>query len=382
VNTEYIIRQATIEDKSRLFDFIQQAWKESSPYQIPHRWQWLYINNPYIVGKSLPIWIARDGDRIVGHTAAMAVPLKINDQVYTAGWSVSTLVLPEYRGKELGYLLQKANQEAWPIFMSLSMTSANRYIKMKLGGAAGPKVSNFSFRFRYSGEKLSSALERRWGNYFSCLGMKRGLAYSLGSWIARILNVKLRIEQYSRCIKRKSIAVEQDIMIQEIDRFDETLDAELEQFMIPYNVAVMRTRCYLNWKFVDQPHMNYKIFLARRGNQFVGYVILRSGKPPLENHYGVIAEIIANCEDVTTFKCLLSFSIKHFHREKVEQVIVSTTVPKWQELLLQFGFQKTGETIPVIHCSDKVLQEEVLKDGTSWLLSRGDHDWDQFPSRM
>ena len=212
--------------------------------------------------------------------------------------------------------------------------------------------------------------------------MKRRPAYSLGNWIAKILNAKLRIEQYFRCIKRKSIAVEQRILIQQIDRFDEALDAELEKFLRPYGVAVLRTSLYLNWKFVDQPHMNYRIFLARRGNQFVGYVILRSGEPPLENHYGVIAEIMTNYDDINTFKHLLSFSIKHLHIEKVEQVIVSTTVPKWQELLLQFGFQKTGETVPVIHCSDKMLQKDVLEDGESWLLSRGDHDWDQFPSRM
>ena len=382
MNAEYIIRQATIEDKSRLFDFIQQAWKERAPYQIPHRWHWLYIDNPYRIKECLPVWMSCDGDRIVGHTAAMVVPLKIKNQVYTTGWSVNTLVLLEYRGKKLGYHLQKANQEAWPIFMSLSMTSANRRIKMKLGGAAGPKVSNFSFRFRYSGEKLSSALERRWGNYFSGLGVKRRPAYSLGNWIAKILNAKLRVEQHSSCFKPKSIAVEQDIMIQEIDRFDETLDVELEQFMRPYSVAVLRTSRYLNWKFVDQPHMNYRLFLARSGGKVKGYIVLRSGRPPLENHYGVIAEIITNCEDITTFKHLLSFSIKHFHGEKVEQIIISTTVPKWQELLLQFGFQKTGGTVPVIHCSDKVLQEDILGHGKSWLLSRGDHDWDQFPSRM
>ena len=377
-----IIRQATIEDKPRLFDFIQHSWKKRAAYQIPHRWQWLYISNPYRIDENLPIWIACDGERVVGHTAAMAIPLKIKDQMYIAGWSVNTLVLPEYRGKKLGYRLQKANQEAWPVFMSLSMTSTNRRIKMKLGGVNGPKVSNFSLRLRYSGEKLTLALEQRWENYLPGLGMNRRLAYFLGSSLERMLNAKLRIGRWLSRFTRKVMSVKQNILVQEIDRFDEALDVELEQFMKPYSVAVLRTSRYLNWKFVDQPHMKYKLFLARSDKQLLGYVILRSGEPPLENHYGVITEIMTNYEDLTTFKHLLSFSIKLFQRDKVEQIIISTTVPKWQELLLQFGFQKMGETIPVIHCSDKVLQKDVLKNGTSWLLSRGDHDWDQFPSRM
>jgi len=308
--------------------------------------------------------------------------LQIGSQIYTAGWSVNTLVLPEYREKKLGYHLQKANQEAWPVFMSLSMTSPNRRIKMKLGGVAGPKVSNLSFRFHYSGEKLSLALEQLWRKYFPRLSVKRRPAYLLGNWIAKILNAKLTVKQYSDYFKPKPITVEQDSMIQEIDRFDEALDAELEEFMRPYSVAVLRTSRYLNWKFVDQPHMDYRLFLARSRGKVKGYIVLRSGRPPLENHYGVIAEIITNYEDTTTFAHLLSFSIKHFHREKVEQVIVSTTVSEWRELLLQFGFQETGETVPVFHCYDKMLQKDVLEDRARWLLSRGDHDWDQFPSKM
>ena len=302
--------------------------------------------------------------------------------MYIAGWSVNTLVLPEYRGKKLGYRLQKANQEAWPVFMSLSMTSTNRRIKMKLGGVNGPKVSNFSLRLRYSAEKLTVALEQRWENYFSGLGMNKRLAYFLGSSLERMLNAKLGIGRWLSRFTRKVMSVKKNILMQQIDRFDESLDVALEQFMKPYSVAVLRTSRYLNWKFVDQPHMKYKLFLATSDTQVLGYVILRSGEPPLENHYGVITEIMTNYEDVNTLKHLLSFSIKHFQRDKVEQIIISTTVPKWQELLWQFGFQKMGETIPVIHCSDKVLQKDVLKNGTSWLLSRGDHDWDQFPSRM
>ena len=376
------VRQAVNSDKELLFDFIRVNWKERAVYQVPHRWRWLYVDNPFKVDNQLPIWIVVDGEHIVGHTAAMIVPLKIGEEVYPAAWSVNTVVVPEYRGRELGYHLQKANQDAWLVFMSLSMTKANRHIKMKLGGIKGASVSNFVIRFRYDRSKIGLALERRLEKYLLFSGISRAVARILGVVSTVVLNIRLKVIRRLRFFKGRIQEKGRGIRIEEIERFDEALDPILEGFMKPYKVAVFRTSRYLNWKFAEQPDINYRLFLAKSGEQTSGYMILRSGRPELENHYGVIAEFIANPEDRKTMEALLLFATEYFQKENVEKVIISTTVPGFQESFIRFGFRKVSETVPVIYCSDKVCDNATIGDKTDWLLSRGDHDWDQFPSKM
>ena len=127
------VRRATIEDQNAIFEFIKMAYVGRWQYKIPERWQWEFIDNPFLFDDGLPIWIAVEEDgSVVGQTCALVEPIKIGEEVHKVGWSVDTFLLPEYRGQGIGFQLQKANDQANEIFMSLSMSKANRRIKSGL----------------------------------------------------------------------------------------------------------------------------------------------------------------------------------------------------------------------------------------------------------
>ena len=75
------IRQATLSDKERIFDFLANAYQEMSCYKYPERWEWEYQHNPFVKDQNLPIWIAvENGEKIVGQICVMVEPLKIGTQ--------------------------------------------------------------------------------------------------------------------------------------------------------------------------------------------------------------------------------------------------------------------------------------------------------------
>ncbi len=378
------VRQAGEKDKKALFDFISVAWKNRALYQIPRRWKWLYEDNPFKKDERLPIWIALDGNRVVGHTAAMIVPLKVGEKVYNVAWSINTIVLSEYRGRGLGYELQKANQEAVKIFMSLSMTQANRRIKARLGAVPGPVVSNFFLRLRWVSQKVKESLQERFENkgFLGKLLFQILYIYQIDKIITLVENIQLKAVSFAVSSSTGKIEAPKDIAIKEIDRFRPEIDPILESFLEEFKVSVVRTSRYLNWKFVDQPHIKYRIFIAEVDSKIAGYMMIRTGKQPLENHYGVILDIVSSPNDARIISSLLWFAIKQLQKEKAEGIIISTTVSAVEQALYKFGFKKTSETVPMVYCSDDIPDKEILVDGSGWLLSRGDHDWDQFPSRM
>ena len=157
-----MIKRAHRNDIPKIFKFIKTHWKNRSKYQVPKRWKWLFELNPFLKeNNKLPIWLSLYGKNIIGHTAAMVVPLKINGATYQAGWSIMTLVHSKHRGKKIGYYLQKNNQKAWPIFMSLSMSKANRNIKIKLGGRECLSINILKLRISMSLKTFEQGLYRR-----------------------------------------------------------------------------------------------------------------------------------------------------------------------------------------------------------------------------
>ncbi|HNB55270.1 MAG TPA: GNAT family N-acetyltransferase, partial [Anaerolineales bacterium] len=163
---EILVRQATLADKTALFDFLRQAYPERSQYKFPERWEWEFEKNPFARGTlfvrgRLPIWIALDGVRVVGQSCALVEPLVVHGQETRVGWGVDFFVLPEYRGQGLGTRLQQANDTSHEIFMSLSMAAAASRIKANIGLQPLPPVPLLMKIVRHDPESVLKTLAAR-----------------------------------------------------------------------------------------------------------------------------------------------------------------------------------------------------------------------------
>ncbi len=372
------VRQATLADQAEIFAFIRQAYPGRWEFKIPDRWIWEYVDNPFLEAGDPPIWIAVDEyGKVVGQTCAMIEPLQLGEKIYPVGWSVDTFLLPAYRGQGIGYRLQKANDEANPIFMSLSMSAANRRIKIKQGSTALPPVRAFerpvrfrpdavvvAFHDRLAG--LSENRRRQAGRLFA----SSGLQYGLASWMTW---------RTHRADQKRSIGIDPTITVTEVAAFDESSDALWQKVSPHFQAAVVRDQVYLNWKYVQQPHGDYIRLAAHRKGTLCGHLILRRARPP-EPEVGIFVDLFAEPPDTTTHLTLIAAGIRRFRQAGVAYLTAATSVSAYQEALRAMGFRKTKDVIPTIHYRSTDQDAKPDLASLSWLLGRGDHDWDQYPN--
>ena len=53
------VRQATLDDKQKIFEFIRLAYPNRWKYKIPERWEWEFELNPFCPPGQLPIWMMK-----------------------------------------------------------------------------------------------------------------------------------------------------------------------------------------------------------------------------------------------------------------------------------------------------------------------------------
>jgi len=368
-----MIKRATLEDKPEIYRFIQKAYIIIWQYRIPDRWEWEFLKNPHLGNADLPIFIAVDSDgKVVGQSCAMIEKVKIGSEIYKLGWGVDAFVLPEYRGQGIGMQLQIANDEAQVIFMSLSMAKAVRRMKVRLGSTPIDPIPVYrryqrfsSDVFRNTGAKniVQDQLFRKCRLIIRLIKILATRFYLIiRNFLSDILN---------RHLFQKTV---QSLVLTEVELFPDDIDQLWEKLNPKFYAIIKRDKIHLNWKYVDQPNMDYLKVIARKEGKICGYMILRNGRYP-ERKFGMLSDIFVDPEDNQTIRYFLNYAMDHFRKEKVTEIIAATTIQQYQQFLKKFGFIKTGEEFPVIHSIVDGLKVEPDK----WFLGNSDHDWDQYP---
>ena len=355
--------------------FIKKAYKRMADYKIPDRWNWEFLLNPFWNNKEkLPIWIALDNNKIVGQNCGMIVPLKTGNKIINAAWSVDTIVLPEYRGLGIGTKLQKASGEYYDVFMSLSMSKVNRIVKEKIGSVSLTPVPVFWKFLKINSIFLNKFLFVKTINYPFLRKIYNVICgiFKIHFILPLFLNFCILILNIIKRSKKKK----QKTKIYKIKKFDETIDVLWEHTEKKYNIIVKRTHEYLNWKYVNQPGMNYSIYLAKQDNIIKGYIVFRkNSKEELE--FGMITDLYTAEDDTDTMDDLIIFAEKYFKNLKntVSIIECATNGTHIQSRFLKKNYFKVNEYVPMFYSKDKNISKNIINN--KWFLNKGDHDWDR-----
>ena len=375
MSLEYEVRQVVANDRQAVSEFLDTALRGHDRY--PERWEWLNLYNPFIPqGYGIPAWIALAQGKIIGHTGAMLVRLKIGSNSHLAAWSVDTMVLPEMRGSGVGKRLQAANQEANRIFMSLVMSAANRAIKKKLGGYEGPAPSLYYYTRRILPSALFANIQlkarSRWGKVGKCLlalcdhlGVGRGVA----GLLARLIGIHQRRDVFAA----RNHALE---LVPVAGRFALEADTIWAKIRERYTFTVERNSTYLNWKYVEQPFMDHQRYCVCSKDGIVGILVLRKGTPP-EPPIGVISECLLLDNSTDACAEVLRYATNILLEQGVIGIWGAGSEPAVDAALAGLGFLRVGRDSIIFHGVDVSILGMAPYKAT--LLSKGDHDWDQYP---
>lgn len=374
------IRQIVPDDETSLPNFFSRVYgEENLRYRYPERWRWLCLNNPFIPSHfGLPAWIALCGGEIVGYIGAMFVPCQIAGSKCIELWAVDLVVSPQHRGKGIASRLMKTVMEAHEVFLALTMVPESRHMIRKHGGKEGPKAEVYVHVRKIERKRLFTAARGRLAQKSGPTAAKYAwgaITATGGPWLfAKACEFSLKARQRRKMTPRTPLTTN---MSRVDGRFGREADELWESFGQRFDLAIVRGRDYLNWKYLDQPGTRYECFYGAREGKIRGLVIFRMGLSP-EPRVGVIADVIWADRDDGIVVDLLKFALDSLYRENAIGVYSASSVPVVVDALERLGFLHVANEALCMYSRTGLTNR--LGENAQVLLSKADHDWDQYPS--
>ena len=370
-----VVRKACRSDRPAIARFIEDAYGERAQYKAAPRWTWQFIDNPFgrRIGEEVPVWVAVDGDRVVGQIAVQNARLQVEGQTFEAGWAVDIMILRSHRGTGIGHRLHDAVANDVDILMALTMAQASRRMAERQGHVALAEVHQLTRWVRLDAGSVRRYLllrtsYHRWAHVAARLSCN---IFQFHRLFPHLVNPSLRLRDFLKR-SRKS---RDNTSIVEVDFFGSDIDDLWARTGGDYPVIFPRDAQFLNWRFVDCPEPTYRRFVAERGGRVVGYVVLRHAEP-VELPQGIIVDLYAARHDVQTIDELVRHSLAFFGNN-VSSVDCGTSVVEFEAVLRKHGFFRTRAHHPTCVCRDSGLRDRLAQLRNDWFFSKGDHDWDQ-----
>jgi hypothetical protein len=320
------------------------------------QWHWMFWENPAGDGY---IWLADDNGRIVGHSAAMPVMVKMGTKTIRSRIGSNSMTHPDYRGQGMFTTINK-NRNAE--LAKNGITIASDY---------GGKSPAFPISAKYFGAFLvctTKALVKPY-NWRNVLRMKfhNPLLVNFG-----VLGGTLVQKTIYRAKKAPSI---QSLSIVNITQFDNRIDDLWNRVCNQYQIMVVRSKDYLNWRYSTIPNITYTILVAERDSKICGYIVFRSVyRDSLK--IGVIFDFITETPEIG--QCLVAEALKNLKQENVDLVGCSAVLNKsYLDSFRRNGFisvPSVGQGF-MVNSTDTEITKEFLANPKNWYAQIGNVDF-------
>jgi GNAT superfamily N-acetyltransferase len=341
-------READAEDLFRMYgEVFGGTLSEGSR----RRFQWQYLEGPAADPAGPEIWVARDGDALLGQYASMPVRLHWGGREVRSSWGMDVFLRPEARGRGVGAQLFTTWSDHVEVALGLGLTPSSYGLFKKLRYDDVGPVPFF--------QKVldpAAVLRRRLG--------------APGVLLAPVLRLGLALRAPER------LRPDPAVTVAGTDAFGPDYDTLWERAQAGYAMCVRRDAAYLDWKYVRCPHQRYDLWEARRAGELVGFAVTRD-EDYRGLHLGWIVDLFTSVDDGGARGALLAHVLRVFRERKVARVQAFAMNGALQETLRSGGFRPA--TSPMQFCVRARAQgsEEVLRARERWHVVFGDSDMDR-----
>lgn len=341
-----IDRRAAADDEE-LFRLYEQAFSAGLAASSRERWRWQYLANPQTSADGPEIWVAREGERLLGQYASMPVRLWWGDSELRSSWGMDVFLREEARGLGLGARLFTAWSDHVPVALGLGLTPSSYGLFKKL---RYHDVGPVPF-FQKIVDPVAVATRR------------------LGPWLGPLAGRAVR-----PFLTTPETAAT-DVEIRPVTGFSVEYDTLWQEAREGYAMCVRRDAAYLNWKYVSCPSHDYDILEARRTGALCGYAVSRHGRyRGLE--LGWVVDVFTRSNDGACREALLAQVLDDFRAGGVARAQAFSMNAALGASLRRFGFF-AGRS-PMQFCvKARAPAERVFAARDEWHVVFGDSDMDR-----
>ncbi len=313
------------------------------------RWSWQHRRNPANPGGQPRLWVAREGPSVVGHFPTLPVRLSLRGMNVDAAWGAEAYVAPERDALALDEALIRAWDRNTGAALTLGVPAATRAIFDRL---RWPPSSALPC--------LVKPLTRR------ALRLPN-LPLILNRLISAVSLPVVRVVSRSRPLRAEC---------QPIRRFDASFDALWDRVAPQFDLAVRRDAAYLNWRYIEPPHVRYAVVALKREGEVHGYAVYRHMQEPL-GKVTLLVDLLVAPGDVSGLKTLLRWVDREARAEDTDKIRCYLMHAGFRKVLKRNGYFQVKSGIDVAVKVNAVEVPTGFYDQTDgWHITFGDSDQD------
>ena len=347
------IKQFELSEREALLSFLRAAYREDPRKSAPDYWRWHYLENPHTDPDDVPLWIVKDGERIVGQTATLPVELKLGDETVRAIWILDFIVNAEYRGKGLGKRLVAAARDVCPTMFALGFNEQSERVLRSLKWVMMGRISRYH-RLLYPGDALGG---------LATFGPAR-VALNIGyaPFRPRPVSAQRASDGY--------------LALREVTGFDDSFDALWRAASPQWPCAVARRAGFLEWQFMRQPGKRFDVLGLYQRDELLGYVVLffrkaeRAGGAPPK---AAISDLFYRRDaSVDIVEELLQGALKLALERRAGSLVIDILDPHVEARLRRMGFWQIKNSPQFMTYTPD--RQGLMYDMSKWFLTRADSD--------
>jgi hypothetical protein len=313
------------------------------------RWDWQHRRNPYNRTGQPGIWVAREGPTVVGQYPTLPVRISLKGLEVDGAWGTGALVAPERDSQGLDEALARAWDRNSGAVLTLGAAGASRGMLDKLHWPSAHLLPC-----------LVKPLTRR--------------AVRLPHWPTMLNRFVSAITLPVVAVVSRSRPLRAEC--EPIRRFDSSFSALWERLAPKFDLAVRRDAPYLNWRYIEPPHVRYSVVALRRQGELHGYAVYRHRHEPL-GRVTMLVDFLVDPDDVSGLKTLLRWVDRAARVEDADKVRCYAMHGAFRRVLRRNGYFNVKSTIEVSVKVNAVQVPKGFYDETDgWHITYGDSDQD------
>jgi hypothetical protein len=313
------------------------------------RWDWARRNPANAVSEP-PYLIVHEGPTVVAACPLMPVRVSIRGLEADGAWSSDPLVAVERQRRGLGESLLRAWDRESGVGLGAGLSDGTRFLlHEKMHWAAPVPIAC-----------VVKPLSRR--------------ALRRPSWPTVVNRLVSAIAlPFVRVVARARPLREQ---VEVVRRFNRDVDRLWERVAPRLDLAVRRDSAYLNWKFIEPPHVRYSVAILRRDEEAHGYAVYRHRREP-QGRVTQIVDFLVDPDDERGLKTLLRWIDREARAEDSDKIRCYVQHAKFRRVLRRSGYFVVKSDV-LLNAKVNAVQvpPDFYENVDGWHFTLGDSELD------
>ena len=341
------IERSTPDDRRGIEQLYRRTLGNEASDRLRLRWDWERRNPSGSIEP--PYWIVREGPTLIAACALLPVSVTVTGKDAPGTWSSDPLVVVERQRQGLGGSLLRTWDRNTGVALGAALSAATRG---RLDEMRWPRALPLPC--------LVKPLSRR--------------AFRIPTWPVAVNRLVSAIMLPLVQIVSRARPLREEVEV--VRRFDARIDRLWQRLGEQFGLAVRRDARYLNWKFIEPPHVRYTVALLCRGEEVDGYVVYRHLREP-QGRVTQIVDLLAAPGDERGLKTLARWVDREARAADSDKIRCYATHASFRRALRRSGYFVVKSGIDLTVKVNAVPVPKGFYDSPdAWHFTLGDGDLD------